>query len=405
MTGLRSHDGGSGWRKGASHRDGEREAEQQEQELITGIDLVEQMILVAAGEKLKFKQSDIKINGWAIESRIYAEDPYRSFLPSTGRLVRYQPPAENTHKGLTVRNDTGVYEGGEISIYYDPMIAKLVTHGPDRESATKHMSRALDSFCIEGIGHNIPFLSAVMDHPRWLSGDISTGFIEEEYADGFQGVEPDEEAICLLSAVAASIDHLNNSRRRTISGQMGGKEVSFTQQRVVVIGDNNTYVSVIQKPDILLINFRKGSCAGETVEVISDWVPGNPLWTGTVNSNPVAVQVKPVLNGYRLLYRGIDVEAHTYTEREAELQALMPIKVPVDTSGQLLCPMPGLVVSIAVEIGEAVKAGQSLCVIEAMKMENVLKAERDCVVAAILAEPGDKLAVDQVIIEFEKDTS
>ncbi len=371
-------------------------------ELITGVDLVEQMIRIASGEKLKLKQDEIKITGWAIESRIYAEDPYRSFLPSTGRLVRYQPPVEGSRHCLTIRNDTGVYEGGEISIYYDPMIAKLVTHGPDRESATTHMIQALDAFYIEGIGHNIPFLSAVMGHERWLSGDISTGFIAEEFPDGFLGVAPDEATNRLLGAVAASMDHLSNSRRRAISGQMGGKQVNFSENRVVVVGDYRARMTITREPDVLLITFADNDDSVDGFEIISDWVPGDPVWTGTVNSEPVAVQVNNVLNGYRLLHRGIDVEAHTYTEREAELQLLMPYKEPPDTSGQLLCPMPGLVVSIAVETGQAVKTGQTLCVVEAMKMENVLKAERDCVIAAILAEPGEKLAVDQIIMEFEK---
>jgi propionyl-CoA carboxylase alpha subunit len=371
-------------------------------ELITGVDLVEQMIRIASGEKLKLKQGDIKITGWAIESRIYAEDPYRSFLPSTGRLVRYQPPAEGSRHGLTIRNDTGVYEGGEISIYYDPMIAKLVTHGPDRDSATMHMIRALDAFYIEGIGHNIPFLSAVMGHERWRTGDISTGFIAEEFPDGFMGVEPDDATNRVLGAVAASMDHLSNSRRRAISGQMGGKQVNFNENRVVVVGDYRAHVTVTREPDVLLISFADSDDTVDAFEIISDWVPGFPVWTGTVNSEPIAVQVSNLLNGYRLLHRGVDVAVHTYTEREAELQLLMLHKEPPDTSGQLLCPMPGLVVSIAVETGQAVKAGQTLCVVEAMKMENVLKAERDCVIATILAEAGEKLAVDQVIMEFEK---
>ena len=369
-------------------------------ELITGVDLVEQMIRVAAGEKLDIRQEDVKLNGWAIESRIYAEDPYRNFLPSTGRLVRYAPPEEGTWNGLTIRNDTGVVEGGAISIFYDPMIAKLVTHGPDRNSATKHMTQALDAFHIDGIGHNIPFLSAVMAHSRWISGDISTAFIEQEFPDGFQGIEPDTHEIRTLASVAATIDHLSNMRRREITHQMDGKLVFFAEERVVVLGDHRLPVTVNRETDVVLVTFGDDD---EDVEVISEWIPGHAVWTGTINAEPYAVQIEPILNGHRLVHRGIRLDAYVYTVREAELQSLMPIKVAPDTSGQLLCPMPGTVVSIAVEEGQDVKAGEALCVVEAMKMENVLRAERDGVIAKIHPQPGDSLAVDEVILEFADD--
>ncbi len=368
-------------------------------ELITGVDLVEQMIRVAAGEALPFAQSDITLNGWAIESRVYAEDPYRNFLPSIGRLVRYQPPEEGTHDGLTTRIDTGVYEGGEISMFYDPMISKLVTHGPDRRSAIAHMGRALDAYYIEGIQHNIPFLSALMEHPRWIEGALSTGFIAEEYPDGFHPREPDDAAERVICAVAASIDHLNNSRRRVISGQMQEGGYRFPGRRVVRFDGRSVHLTVSGGPPDYSIAFAADGEA-EPLHVHSHWVPGHPVWTGTIGGEAVSVQVAPTLTGFAIDYRGVSVKADVFTEREAELAALMPVKVPPDTSKMLLCPMPGLVVSIAVSEGQEIKAGETLAVVEAMKMENVLRAERDAVVSKIHAEPGASLAVDAVIMEF-----
>ncbi len=372
-------------------------------ELVTGVDLVEQMIRVAAGEKLKLKQDDITLNGWAIESRVYAEDPFRNFLPSTGRLTAYRPPREGNYYGLTIRNDTGVAEGGEISIYYDPMIAKLITHGPDRNAATDHMIGALDAFYIDGIQHNIPFLSALMQHPRWRKGALTTGFLAEEYPDGFQPRAPSEAEAQTLTMVAAAIDHLGNQRRRQITDQMGGEAVLFPDERVVQLGDSHRKVKVAggfgEDVEVMLLDDR-----GSTIEkalLVSDWWFGEPLWSGEINGVGTTVQVRPILNGYDLSYRGIHVPAYVYTLREAELAALMPVKEAPDTSKQLLCPMPGLVVAIHVEEGQAIKAGEALCVVEAMKMENILRAEKDATVAAIHAEPGDSLAVDAVIMEFE----
>jgi len=371
-------------------------------EMITGIDLVEQMIRVAAGEKLSFKQSDVKLDGWSVESRIYAEDPYRNFLPSIGRLVKYRPPAEDRIGGRTVRNDTGVTEGGEISMYYDPMIAKLVTHAPTREMAIDAQADALDAFYIDGISHNIPFLSALMQHPRWRSGNISTGFIKEEFPEGFTPRAPEGAELRVLACIAASIDHKGNQRRRAITNQMTGTPVQFASRRVVRVGAATQHVEVAGAGEgpvyVTLLDGANGR--GETLEIVSAWAPGAPVWNGTVGGALAAVQVRPVLNGYNLAYRGVQAVAFVYTEREAELVALMPIKVPADMSKYLLCPMPGLVKAVNVAVGQDVKAGDSLAIVEAMKMENILRAERDGVVAKVNAKAGDSLAVDAVILEF-----
>ena len=366
-------------------------------ELVTGVDLVEEMIRSAAGEPLRLKQADVRVVGWAVESRVYAEDPTRGFLPSTGRLVRYRPPAEGTHDGVTVRNDTGVFEGGEISIYYDPMIAKLVTHAPDRLSAIDAQATALDAFVIDGIRHNIPFLSALMQHPRWREGRLSTGFIAEEFPDGFHPLVAKGETERRLAVVAALIDHTLNQRKRHISGQLRDPEqMRFELKRVVAMGLSRIELEIELKKAGVAIVFADG----RKVEVHSDWKPGDPLWRGTVDGADIAVQARPILNGYALSHAGVAVEARVYTRREAELAALMIERKGVDGSRFLLCPMPGLIKAIAVKVGQEVKAGDQLCIVEAMKMENVLIAERDATVKAILAKEGDSLAVDAVIMEF-----
>jgi propionyl-CoA carboxylase alpha chain len=373
-------------------------------ELVTGIDLVEQMIRVAAGEKLKPKQADVSLTGWAIESRVYAEDPFRNFLPSTGRLTAYRPPEEGTTAaGLTIRNDTGVSEGSEISLYYDPMIAKLITHGPTRDAAIDHMIRALDAFYIDGIQHNIPFLSAIMSHKRWRKGDLSTAFIAEEYPDGFSSRVPTSEERVTLAVVAAAIDHLSNQRRREISHQMVPESFSFSDTRIVQLGDHiqKVIVSGGLGQDVEVVFVDKSSKEHDRTTVSSDWWFGSPVWSGRLNGVEVAVQVRSILNGFDLSYRGVHLPAYVYTQREAELAALMPVKESPDTSKQLLCPMPGLVVALHVEEGQQVKAGEALCVVEAMKMENILRAERDVTVAEVLAKPGDSLAVDATIMTFE----
>jgi propionyl-CoA carboxylase alpha chain len=349
-------------------------------ELVTGIDLVEQMIRVAYGEKLKIRQPDMKMKGWAIESRIYAEDPYRNFLPSIGRLVKYRPPAEHIANGVSVRNDTGVFEGGEISIYYDPMIAKLCTHASTRGQAITAMSDALDVFCIKGIQHNIPFLSAIMENSRWQSGQISTGFIAEEFPDGFHGVTLTQPDIFVY--VACVLDHIENRRKRKISGQMNGRHVTLATAREVKLGD------IWYKIDVTSDIDRAATECG--------WSLGQSL----IHVAGVTMQVQRLANGYRLHHRGVTREAFVYTAHEAALVRVMPAKRRADTSKKLLCPMPGLVIAIIVAEGQEVKAGDTLAIIEAMKMENVLRAERDCVVKNINAKQGDSLGVDAVMMEF-----
>jgi propionyl-CoA carboxylase alpha chain len=368
-------------------------------ELVTGIDLVEQMIRSAAGEKLALKQSDVKLNGWAVESRVYAEDPYRKFLPSTGRLTRYRPPQERVANGVTLRNDTGVYEGGEISIYYDPMIAKLVTHAPTREQAIDAQADALDAFVIDGIRHNIPFLAALMAHKRWRAGKLSTGFIAEEFPDGFHPHAPDGERAQVLASVAAAIDHVLGERKRRISGQMDGRSVTRESQRAVWLGETEYRLEVKRENGTIEVRFPGPAKSGRR-HLQSDWKPGDALWSGTIDSEPVAVQVRPLPNGFALAYRGVEAKAFVYTASEAGYARLMPAKKVADTGKHVLCPMPGLVVSIAVKEGQEVKAGETVAVVEAMKMENVLRAEIDGTVKKINAKPGDSLAVDAVILEF-----
>jgi propionyl-CoA carboxylase alpha chain len=367
-------------------------------EMITGIDLVEEMIRVASGEKLAIRQEDVTLNGWAVESRVYAEDPTRNFLPSTGRLVTYRPPAEAKDGNATIRNDTGVYEGGDISIFYDPMIAKLVTHAPTRREAIEAQSRALDAFAIEGIRHNIPFLSALMEHPRWKAGELSTGFIAEEFPAGFSPVPPQGELAHVFAAVAAAIDHKLNSRKRLISGQMASvSPLEFERDRVVALGPHHLAVRVDDEGEGTAITFTD---SGHRHVVRSDWTPGAPVWQGTINGRPLAMQVRPILNGVALAHAGAAIDARVYTALEAELAALMPEKSVADSGKELLCPMPGLVKAISVSVGQEIKAGEMLCIVEAMKMENVLRAERDATVKTIHAKAGDSLAVDAVIMEF-----
>lgn len=367
-------------------------------ELITGIDLVEEMIRVAAGEKLRFGQADVKLNGWAMESRLYAEDPYRNFLPSIGRLTRYRPPVEGRREdGTVIRNDTGVFEGGEISMYYDPMIAKLCSWGPDRLTAIDAMGNALDAFEVEGIGHNLPFLSAVMDHQRFRAGALTTAFIAEEYPDGFAGVTPSEDDARLLAAVAAHINLTVATRDGQISGRLSGQDVKPGNDWVVKIGDHLVPVRLADGEGGATVNFADGG----DLTIASDWHPGSQLATFTVGGKPVSVKVARAGSGWRLRWRGMDLTAHVRKPRVAELAKLMPVKLPPDTSKMLLCPMPGVITSILAEEGATVEAGQPLATVEAMKMENVLRAERRATVKRIAVKAGESLAVDELIMEFE----
>lgn len=366
-------------------------------ELITGIDLVEQMIRVANGEPLSITQDDVKINGWAIENRLYAEDPYRGFLPSIGRLTRYRPPAEVALDSHVVRNDTGVFEGGEISMYYDPMIAKLCTWAPTRLQAIEEMRIALDSFEVEGIGHNLPFLSAVMDHPKFVSGDMTTAFIAEEYPEGFEGVTLADADLRRIAASCAAMNRVAEIRRTQVSGRMDNHERRVGDDWVVTLQGMSFAVKVAADTTGSTVTFDDG----KALRVAGNWTPGDMLANMSVDSAPLVMKVGKVSGGFRIRSRGADLKVHVRTPRQAELAQLMPEKMPPDTSKMLLCPMPGLIVKIDVEVGQEVQDGQALCTVEAMKMENILRAERKGVVAKINAAPGDSLAVDEVILEFE----
>ncbi|SEN25806.1 biotin carboxyl carrier protein/biotin carboxylase [Gemmobacter aquatilis] len=367
-------------------------------ELITGVDLVEQMIRVAAGEPLPFRQEDLKINGWAMESRLYAEDPYRNFLPSIGRLTRYRPPVEGkTLGGGIVRNDTGVFEGGEISMYYDPMIAKLCTWGATRADAIEEMRLALDTFEVEGIGHNLPFCSAVMEHPRFTSGNITTAFIAEEYPDGFNGVALNPQMLRRVAAAAAAMNRVAEIRRTRISGTMDNHERHVGDNWVVTAQGEDLAATIAADKDGSTVTFADGTAH----RVTSDWTPGQPLARLMVDGQPLVLKVGKIPMGFRIRLRGADLKVYVRTPRAAELAALMPEKMPPDTSKFLLCPMPGLIVKITVEEGQEVQEGQALATVEAMKMENILKAERKGVVKKINCAPGASLRVDDVIMEFE----
>ncbi|MDT2032789.1 MAG: acetyl/propionyl/methylcrotonyl-CoA carboxylase subunit alpha [Planktomarina sp.] len=365
-------------------------------ELITGIDLVEQMIRVANGEVLSIAQKDVVINGWAIESRLYAEDPYRGFLPSIGRLRKYQPPSESRSEMMVVRNDTGVYEGGEISMYYDPMIAKLCTWAPSRDGAIAQMRNALDAFEIEGIGHNIPFLSAVMDHPKFCSGNITTAFIEEEYPDGFQGVELPHKTLKTLAACAAAMYRLGEIRRTRVSGRMDNHTRRVRDDWIVSLQGHEFPVTISADPNGSTVHFETGSN-----RVSSDWTPGQSMALMNVDGEDIALKVEKRTSGFRVRFRGADMIVNVRSPRQTELAKLMLTKMAEDTSKLLLCPMPGLLIKVDVNVGDEVQEGQALCTIEAMKMENILRAEKKSVVKEINVLTGSSLAVDEVIMEFE----
>ena len=361
-------------------------------ELITGLDLVEQMIRIADGEKLQIKQKDVKLEGWAIESRIYAEDPYRGFLPSTGRLSRYRPPKETEHDGITVRNDTGVYEGGEISLFYDPMIAKLVTHGVDRIKAIDAMAAALDDFRIDGIRHNIDFLTAIMHHERFRSGALTTAFIDEEFPEGFSGAEISDERYRELAAIACFM-HTKMSARAAQTDQILQGHAFQAPSKLIVQFDDRVFETV-SAPDGVLVD-------GKVINLESSWKPGDLFFYGYVDGGPISLSVDVLAEGFSLTGGGARVELAVRSRRAHELTSHMPEKTDAASDKALLCPMPGVLISVNVEEGQAVKAGEALAVVEAMKMENILRAEKDATVIKVLVAQGDKLAVDDIILEFE----
>jgi propionyl-CoA carboxylase alpha chain len=365
-------------------------------EAITGLDLVEQMIRVAAGEKLSFKQSDIQRTGWAMECRINAEDPYRNFLPSTGRLVRYQPPAEVDG----VRVDTGVYEGGEIPMYYDSMIGKLIVHGENRLDAITKMRRALNEFVIRGIHSNIPFQAALMQHPRFISGDFNTGFIAEQFPHGFRATDVKPEDPHLMAALATAVHRRYLDRAAGIYGQLEGHEVKISTDFVVATGE----VGKMEYVNTEIHDNHHGydvTVGGKKYSIDTDWNPGQIIYRASVNGQTISAQVERMGLAYRVQYNGVRVDALVLSPEGAEMQKLMLYKEPPDMSKFLLSPMPGLLVDVAVSVGQKVEAGQRLAAIEAMKMENVLVATQDGVVAEVMAAKGESLAVDQPIIRFE----
>ena len=368
-------------------------------ECITGVDLVEQMIRVAAGEKLSFGQDDVKIEGWAIENRVYAEDPYRGFLPSTGRLVRYNPPVEgwtddgsaNGRRGVEgVRVDDGVYEGGEVSMFYDPMIAKLITWGETRDEAADLQIAALDAFEIEGLGHNIDFVSAIMQHPRFRSGELTTGFIAEEYPEGFTGAAASDEVKANLAAIAGFIATARADRARQIDGQLDG-ELEPPYDWSVKVGDKTFAVSLDE--DITV--------DGEVVDLALEYTPGDRLVEAEIGDEVYGVKVEPTRMGLKMTTRGAIHNVQILPARIAGYTQHMIEKVPPDLSRFLICPMPGLLVSLNVAEGDKVEAGQPLAVVEAMKMENILRAEKAATVKKVNAKAGDSLAVDAIILELE----
>jgi propionyl-CoA carboxylase alpha chain len=365
-------------------------------ELITGLDLVEQMIRVAAGEPLGFRQDELTIHGWAMESRLYAEDPYRSFLPSIGRLVRYQPPAEGEQGAYTVRNDSGVREGDEISMFYDPMIAKLCTWGPTRETAVDGMARALEDLEIEGPGHNAPFLSAVMDQARFRSGQLSTSYIKDEFPDGFHGLEPDEGQLDLMTAAACWMHRLAVTRARHNGGKLFA--APLRTDFVVVIGERKRRVKLSGRELSLDVALKD---EGRTLGLEGvDWRPGRRLFRGVLDGRAFSLEVRPAAEGFVIRHRAARATVLVLTPLSAELHERLPKKAAADTSKLIVSPMPGLVVSLDVEVGREVKAGEAVAVVEAMKMQNLIKAERDGVVKSVGVKPGDSVSADEVLVEF-----
>jgi propionyl-CoA carboxylase alpha chain len=360
-------------------------------ELITGVDLVEQMIRSAAGETMAFGQDDLKINGWAIESRIYAEDPYRGFLPSIGRLVRYEQPEEGDQGDYTVRNDTGVREGDEISMFYDPMIAKLCTWGETRIAAVEGMARALEDTHLNGVGHNVPFLAAVMDQERFRSGALSTSYIKDEFPDGFHGVPAAELQKDVMVAAAVAMNEI-------LSDQAG--DPSQRTDWIVLLDREPIGVTVgYDDEEVLTLELTGQDRALELSDI--DWRPGLAQFRGVLDGDAFTAEVKRVAGGFEIRSRASKSRVRVLSPAVAELFARLPEKVAADTSKLIQSPMPGLVVSIAVTPGQSVKTGETVAIIEAMKMQNIMKAERDGVVKLVGAKAGDPVAADDVLVEFE----
>lgn len=366
-------------------------------EMITGLDLVEQMIRVAAGERLSLNQEDVTLTGWAMESRVYAEDPQRNFLPSIGRLVRYIPPEESE----SVRVDAGVREGSEISIFYDPMIAKLVTHGETRSAAINEMRRALDSYVVRGINHNMQFLSAMMRHSRFLAGDLTTGFIDEEFPDGFGGLQASDTEIETIVAIAAAVAHVSHMREYSIAPDhySFGEEAS---EWVVEVDGTQVPITIEGLPGDMQVTVGKadGQMEAPVVSVVTGWRSGDILFFGHVGSAQIIAQVDTEGIGWRVAHGGLICSIRVLPPHVVRLSAMMPVKEPPDTSKFLLSPMPGLLVTVAVSVGQKVKANEELAVVEAMKMENVLRADQDGEIKIVHCNPGDSLTVNQKIIEF-----
>ncbi len=364
-------------------------------EMVTGLDLVELMIKVAAGEKLPLGQEDVRLHGSAIETRVYAENPFRDFLPSTGRLVYYRTPSLEPGR---VRVDTGVYEGGEISMYYDPMIAKLITWGEDRDSAISFMRDALDEYLIRGIKQNICFLAAIMAHPRFREGRLSTNFIAQEYPDGFRPEDVVQDNPALPIVVLSVIHRLYMDRAARLSGQLAGYERRVLDEWVVIV---NTEYHQVKVSPYQANGEHDAEYKGEAYVIHTDWCLCQPIFRGTINGKPCRFQVKRRGIRYAVTHRGLRTDGMVMTPTAAELYRIMPVKKEADMSGFLLAPMPGLLVKLTAEEGQKVKAGEELAIIEAMKMENVLRAPQDGTIAKVITKLGDSLTVDQVILEFK----
>ncbi len=368
-------------------------------ECVTGLDLVEEMIRIAAGEALRIGQANVAIKGHAVESRIYAENPQRDFLPSSGRLTRFRPPAEKNDEAAALRLDSGVIEGGDVLVQYDPMLAKLITHAPDRAAAIAAQADALDRFVIDGVAHNLLFLSAVMNHPRWQAGDLSTHFIADIFPHGFAPRRAEGEAARILACVAASVNHVLETRAWKISVQIVPHRDPASQRKLSVLLDGERFdLNLERAEDGLNVHLADKP---EALHCRFDWVPGRVLWEGSIDERALIVQVRPMRNGYALSHRGIEAETRVMTPRAADLAACLPRK-PIENSAKiLLCPMPGLLKHVHVAPGQRVGAGETLCMIEAMKMEHLLRAEIEGVVKTIFVNAGDILTVDDPILEFE----